>query len=554
MTRAMKLRGGRYQGHLMARAALIRRTDTLEFVADVLVIGGGPAGAWAALTARMAGCEVILVDKGFFGTSGATAPSNTETWLVPPGAARQTAIERHIAKTRSLCDPGHVDEVLDRSYDALNRLAALSYPFPLDAGGRPYLGNLRGPDYMRFMRRRVVGAGVRVLDHHPALCLLGDDDGVGGAQGVDRQLGTPWTKRASVVVLTSGGCAFGERFIGSTGLTGDGLLMAVEAGAVLSGMEMSSQYAVTPAGTSLNKGMPFRFATFFDANGDDLGDLGDDRQVAIASAILRGPVFARLDKASPSERDMLRRGQPNCFLPYDRLGIDPFRDKFEITLRCEGTVRGAGGIRLSSKNGDTGVPGLYAAGDVASRQDIVGAITGGGGPNSSWAIASGIRAGEAAGDEARRNRAARDRRSPKPLGTIAMRPARRGSGSPAPSDVVAAVRTHMLPLTSNFYRTEEGLGHAGAALDELWSGVAQDIRGPVRTAATPDTVKRREAAAMLACARWAVASAVVRRDSRGMHRRTDFPGFRSDAPRRLYAKGLSAIEVSADGRAWCAAR
>jgi succinate dehydrogenase/fumarate reductase flavoprotein subunit len=41
-------------------------------LADVLVIGGGPAGAWAAVAAAHAGARVVLVDKGYLGTSGAT--------------------------------------------------------------------------------------------------------------------------------------------------------------------------------------------------------------------------------------------------------------------------------------------------------------------------------------------------------------------------------------------------------------------------------------------------------------------------------------------------
>jgi|LNFM01.2.fsa_nt_gb succinate dehydrogenase/fumarate reductase flavoprotein subunit len=551
----------------MARARLNRRPDALELVADVLVIGGGPAGAWAALTARANGCDVLLVDKGFLGTSGATAPSNTETWVVPPGTARQAAIDRHVTKTRDLCNAGHVEEVLDRSWDALERLATRSYPFPADASGTPYLGNLRGPDYMRFMRKRVIGAGVQVLDHHPALGLLADQDGVGGAHGIDRQFGTPWSARVSAVVLASGGCAFGERFIGSTGLTGDGLLMAAEAGATMSGMEMSSQYAVTPAGSSLNKGMPFRFATFIDADGNEMDELGEDRQVAIAAAILKGPVFARLDKASTNEREMLRRGQPNCFLPYDRQSIDPFRDKFELTLRCEGTVRGVGGIRISGSRCETDIAGLYAAGDVASRQDLMGAISGGGGPNASWAIASGIMSGNAASDDAKRKRPTRDARSPSPLRSIAMRPSRQGSdqasgkspsSSPTPAEIVAAVRTHMLPLETNFYRSADSLAATRASLADLWSGLPRDEngseRGSGRLPVTPETVKHREAVAMLACARWAISSAIVRRDSRGMHRRTDFPEFRKDAPTRIYSRGLDTIEVSGNGEEWSAAR
>ena len=44
--------------------------DDIELVTDVLVIGGGPAGTWAAIKAREAGAKVLLVDKGYCGTSG----------------------------------------------------------------------------------------------------------------------------------------------------------------------------------------------------------------------------------------------------------------------------------------------------------------------------------------------------------------------------------------------------------------------------------------------------------------------------------------------------
>ena len=107
-------------------------------------------------------------------------------------------------------------------------------------------------------------------------------------------------------------------------------------------------------------------------------------------------MFAQYDKAAPEVRPWLRQGQPNCFLPLDRNGIDPFTERWPVTLRCEGTVRGVGGIRLLDDDCATGVLGLYAAGDAATRERITGAISGGGGPNSSWAIASGNWAGRPA--------------------------------------------------------------------------------------------------------------------------------------------------------------
>jgi succinate dehydrogenase/fumarate reductase flavoprotein subunit len=94
-----------------------------------------------------------------------------------------------------------------------------------------------------------------------------------------------------------------------------------------------------------------------------------------------------------------------------------------VTLRCEGTVRGVGGIRLLDDDCASGVPGLYAAGDAASRERVTGAISGGGGPNSSWAIASGNWAGRAAAVFAACHGARIADRPVTPLGRAGLRPA-----------------------------------------------------------------------------------------------------------------------------------
>lgn len=48
---------------------------------DVLVIGGGPAGTWAAWSAARQGASVVLVDKGYCGTSRATAAAGTTSGM-----------------------------------------------------------------------------------------------------------------------------------------------------------------------------------------------------------------------------------------------------------------------------------------------------------------------------------------------------------------------------------------------------------------------------------------------------------------------------------------
>lgn len=133
---------------------------------------------------------MVLADKSWFGTSGATAPSNTGTWCDPPGEDRRDAVERRWARTCGVADRTWILCTVDQSCRGLRRLAEWGYPFPRDEQGSLYIANLRGPDYMRFMRGRVLKAGVRVLDHHPALELLSDGHAVTGAAGIDRRSGT----------------------------------------------------------------------------------------------------------------------------------------------------------------------------------------------------------------------------------------------------------------------------------------------------------------------------------------------------------------------------
>jgi succinate dehydrogenase/fumarate reductase flavoprotein subunit len=525
----------------LTRSKTTERTAPLELDTEVLVLGGGPAGAWAAVSAAELGRRVVLVDKGYFGTSGATAPSNTGTWCLPPGEARRTAVERRAARTFGLSDQRQTLRVLDTAHETLRQLGAAGYPFPHDERGELYIANLRGPDYMRFMRRRALTLGVTVLDHHPALELIGDSDGVGGAAGWDRQNGRAWQVRAGAVVIGTGGCAFGERMLGATGLTGDGYLMAAEAGASLSGMEFSNQYGVAPAHSSLNKGLIYRWASFFDADGHGI-DTGADRHLAVAQALLKGPVLASLDKAEPQIQDWLRRGQPNCFLPFDRMGLDPFTQRFEVTLRSEGTVRGVGGIRLADENGWTGVPGLFAAGDAASREDLTGAISGGGGPNASWAIASGRWAGRAA---ARFTEGAgrRQGRRLRPFGTIGLRPTANAievaDGAALSADLAGAVREEMLPIDRAFFRASTTLERSLHRLDALWRDARSALAAEGHVA-----LRAREAGALLATARWALTSALARPESRGMHRRTDHPELDPALTLRLGVSGLDQVNVA----------
>lgn len=520
-------------------------SEIVEESADVLVIGGGPAGAWAALIAARSGCRVILADKGYFGTSGATAPSNTGTWCVPPGQ-REDEIARRRRLTGELAVPEVMQRTLAGCWEGLQQLLAWGYPFPQDHDGSPYLANLRGPDYMRFMRQKVREAGVTIMDHSPALTLLKDADGVAGAVGLNRQKNFFWRVTASSVVLATGGCAFGERILGATGLTGDGYVMGMEAGAALSGMEYSAQYGITPVHTSMNKGVIYQWATFYDASGHPLAIEGD-RQTALARALLSGPVYARLDRADPPLQACLRQSQPNCFVPFDRQGINPFSDKFEVVLRCEGTVRGLGGLRLQDSDGATDVAGLYAAGDAASREGMNGVISGGGGPNAAWAIASGRASGLAAARAAEKLKplaaARRQRHRQTPLLNVGglgydLHGSGAGADAQQPDAIVAAVRDEMLPLHKNFFRTSAGIAQSLSRLNGLSKSLG--LYGYSASDSLIELLRRREARSLLKVSRWSYKAALLRQESRGIHRLLDRPHSQPAFAKRIVIHGLNA--------------
>src|SRR6478736_5469217 len=169
-------------------------TGSVEYDAVVLVLGGGPAGTWAAISAAERGARVVLADKGFCGTSGATAAAGTGVWYVDPAPERREAAMASREKLGGhLQDRRWMARVLDRTYAQSNQLADWGYPYPVDDNGKSQRNSLQGPEYMRLMRKRTKQAGVTILDHSPALELLADDAGtVAGASGLRRQKHDCW--------------------------------------------------------------------------------------------------------------------------------------------------------------------------------------------------------------------------------------------------------------------------------------------------------------------------------------------------------------------------
>jgi succinate dehydrogenase/fumarate reductase flavoprotein subunit len=516
---------------------LAAKNSEIAVTADVLIIGGGLAGTWAAVAAAREGAEVVLAEKGYCGTSGVTATAGPGHWWVPPDPQlRAEAIRRRQLTSFGLADSDWMARILDTTWRTLPTIAGY-YDFSIEDSGAIHYRSLRGPEYMRAMRRLAEDAGVRILDQSPALELLLHNDGsVAGARGLRRQEQQEWTVRAGAVVLATGGCAFLSKLLGSQTNTGDGQLMAAEAGAELSGMEFCTYHTVAPAFSSMTRSMSYAFATYLDASGRELAiPQGPESTHALARELLNGPVFCHLGRMPYDIRAVLTRISPNFMLPFVRRRIDPFIEPFEVTLRGGGTVRGTGGLRIIADDCSTTVSGLFAAGDTATRERVAGATSGGGAQNSAWALSSGIWAGRGAA-RFTRERGRRGDRAASAAGGAGLRPRQGAAAGPAPADVIAAVQGEMLPLDKIIFRSGDKLKHSLSVLDDVWRDVRVSLGGGGSA-----VTKAREAAALVASARWCTAAAYIRKESRGMHQREDAPQLDDRFARRLLIGGTDWI-------------
>ena len=362
------------------------------YQADVLVIGGGPAASWAALKASQNGAKVIVVDKGYLGTSGATAPSGTGVWAGLGDAYNEMVVENYRVKAGGfLAEREWKERVVDQAKRNLVELAETGFEGLLNENLKLVRSALPGPQYMKHMRTLVKKARVKVLDHAPALNLLVNDSGaVAGAQGVFlKKENAPWKVEAKAVVIASGGCAYLSNALGCNVNTGDSYLMAAEVGAELSGMEFGNLFAISADFASITKNALYRYGRYYHEDGrivEETEMLSEaftaanvfKVQTMLAKYLPHEKIYCRLELVNPEQQQVLRKMQPNFFLPFDKKGLNPFVDKFPLTLRAEGTVRGTGGINVIAEDCRTNVPGLYAAGDAATRELIAGAFSGGG--------------------------------------------------------------------------------------------------------------------------------------------------------------------------------
>jgi len=235
--------------------------------ADVLVIGGGGAGASAALRAQEAGAKVILVTKLRFG--------DANTMMAQGGIqAADRAEDSPAIHYLDVIGGGHftnvpelVEALVIDAPDAIKWLEDLGAMFDKQPDGtmveahgggtsRKRMHSARdysGAEIMRTLRDEVRNReeDITVIEFSPAVELVLDDQGrVAGAVTMNLETGTcSYIKAKAVVMATGGGGRLHFQGFPTTnhyGATADGVVLAYRAGAPLGYLE-SMQYHPTGA-------------------------------------------------------------------------------------------------------------------------------------------------------------------------------------------------------------------------------------------------------------------------------------------------------------------
>ncbi|TQN43968.1 L-aspartate oxidase [Blastococcus colisei] len=506
---------------------------------DVVVVGTGAAGLMTAVALADAGRAVTVVTKGALGDGSSAWAQGGLAAVLGPDDDADLHVHDTLVAGAGLCDEDAVRTLVAEAPAAVALLQELGARLDLDADGRPALtregghsrdrivhagGDASGAEVTRTLGDALRARGIEVLEHTAALEILRTGDGrVVGlrvARIEDGALVDAGDLYAPAVVLATGG--YGQVYAASSnpaGATGDGLALALRAGAEVADVEMVQFHPTVLWCGPGAEGQQVLVSEAVRGEGAVLVD-ATGRRIMLGAHPLAD--LAPRDVVSATIAAHLRAtGEDHVFLDATHLGAEFVARRFPgITAACAAAGfdlsrepvpvapaahYACGGV-VADLDGRTTVPGLYAVGEVA--------CTGVQGANrlASNSITEGLVA-------ARRCAALLSTEMATSAGVPATMTGTAGALDPAARPALAAATTR-----------HAGVVRDAAGLTEL-AGLlgALPRTGPdaVLDAAAVETTALHTVATLLA------AAALTRTESRGCHRRLDAPGTRPEWQVRL---------------------
>ena len=364
---------------------------------DILIIGGGIAGLFAAIKAREQGCSVTLVDKGYAGKSGSSPYVGHFAVFNPDWGHDFDAWMDHVSTIGEYLNNRDWTEILfTEGIDRFHDLIEWGVEFERDENGElifdtypgmvPNALMLKRQVFGTIMRKRAVRTGVKFVNRVMLTDLITADGTVSGAVGFSVDDGGFRSYQAKAVIITAGAAAFKPQGWPVSELTADGEYMAYRIGAEISGKEFNEPKSAS-----------------FDYPAYTMGMEWSEYGASVGPPADRGPPQAQSVKCINSNGEEILGRPGSNFLEREfeaHQGRAPVYYRLangELTQRVGGAATGLSvhtteGMVPQSTNCESNIPGLFAAGDSCSTM-VVGAVYPGIVYGSASAAVTGAQAG-----------------------------------------------------------------------------------------------------------------------------------------------------------------
>jgi len=485
--------------------------------ADVLVIGGGYAGVFAAVAARAKGLDVVLVDKGTVGRSGMTPWANGfNVFDKAKGDDRDEMIAAVAASSEYVNNRDWLDAQFDDSKARWEELVEWGI---LDA-------KLRHPHLA--LRDKLVESGVRLLERTAVTDLLTKDGAVVGAIGFSLDGEETVAVVAKATVLCAGAGSYKASGFPIQGLTFDGDAMAYRAGATISGKEFTDFHFTSAAHPAdcWAQWEPMWVSGVSQTHGAQGGGMLLSQAFSVhagekvtSGSPGGGPPGGGGASSGAGGAPPAGGGPPGGGAGGASGGPPGTSSGPQVLGAATGLgIHKAEGVWPADLTGAGGVPGLWAAGDALASM-LCGASYAGVGLSSSGSAVQGARAGEAAAAFAA------DAAAPA-LSAAALAEARGAVLAPrtresgfSPNWVLQLLQNTMFPYYVLYVKKPDRLQ---PALDQVM--FLQEHMVPLLVASDVHELKlAHETASMLLNAEMKLRASLFRTESRGTHYREDHP-------------------------------
>lgn len=378
-----------------------------EYTTDLLVIGSGGAGLRAAIEADARGSKVLIVSKSPTGMKTASVVTNGWFRAAVGGVSKEDHYKATLAGGKELNDPKLVKVLVDEGPDKIMELENFgmvlqTHKGMVSCGDNP---KARGLGFIQPLVNYVKERGVKLVENCIITKLIKKDGRVVGAVGFQNE---PVVFKAKAVVLAAGGSGgLYTRTDVPINMTGDGYVLAYDVGAVLRDMEFVQ---FLPVGLA-EPGQPLipvygpvvEEGRIINIDGEDLVKKHNitARPLALMSrdllsrALMREVVegkgvegAALIDATAVIKEhgmDLFQNQGHRNVMEAVRVGEKPIK----VAPLCHFVMAGV----QMTPDGETNIPGLYVAGEVAGGIHGANRI---GGNAMTEIIVFGARAGAAA--------------------------------------------------------------------------------------------------------------------------------------------------------------